>query len=82
MAGTAIKDELRFDEKSWHDFMAKITATLPPDVAKAVMHAVDEAGAEHGAMLMLEILRHLRVRDDDGLAEKAREAVETHKAGR
>jgi len=44
-----------------------------------VMHSADEAGAEHGAMLMLEILRHLRIGDDDTLSEKAREAVEKHK---
>jgi hypothetical protein len=79
MAKTAEKDVLRFDETSWHNYMAKITATFPPDVAKAVMHSADEAGAEHGAMLMLEILRHLRIGDDDVLAEKAREAVENHK---
>jgi hypothetical protein len=48
-------------------------------VAKAVMHSADEAGAEHGAMLMLEILRHLRIGDDDDLSDKAREAIDKHK---
>lgn len=67
--------ELRFDEKSWHEYMTKVTATLPPDVAKAVMHAADEAGAIQGTMLMLEILRHLKIRDNDDLAEIAREAL-------
>jgi hypothetical protein len=67
--------DLRFDEKSWHDYMAKVTATLPKDVAKSVMHAVDEAGAAQGTMLLLEILRHIRVGDRDELAELAREAL-------
>jgi hypothetical protein len=79
MAKSANQDELRFDETSWHNYMAKITATFPPDVAKAVMHSADEAGAEHGAMLMLEILRHLRIGDDEDLSDKAREAVDKHK---
>lgn len=69
-------DDLKFDEQSWHDFMAKITATLPPDVAKSVMHTVDEAGATQGTLLLLEILRHLRVGDNDELAELAREAIQ------
>ena len=69
------KDELRFDESSWHDYMAKVTASLPKDVAKSVMHAVDEAGAMQGTMLLLEILRHLRIGEKDELAELAREAL-------
>jgi len=68
-------NDLQFDEKSWHDYMAKVTATLPPDVAKSVMYTVDEAGATQGTMLLLEILRHLRIGDRDELAELAREAV-------
>ena len=69
-------NNLRFDEQSWHDFMKQVTATLPEDVAKSVMHTVDEAGATQGTLLMLEILRHLRVRDNDELAQRAREALE------
>jgi hypothetical protein len=75
MASTEGKEALRFDETSWHDYMAKITATLPDDVARNVMHTVDEAGATAGAMLMLEILRRISVRDNDELAELAREAI-------
>ena len=76
MARTEGKDAIRFDEASWHDYMAKVTATLPDDVARNVMHAVDEAGATHGTMLLLEILRRMGVRDNDELAELAREAVQ------
>lgn len=72
-------NDLRFDEKSWHDYMGTVTATLPEDVAKTVMHAADEAGATQGTMLMLEILRHIRVRDNDELAELAREALQKKK---
>ena len=74
-------DDLKFDEQSWHDYMAKVTATLPSDVEKAVMHTVDEAGATQGTLLLLEILRHIRVGEHDHLAEKAREAVKKHKGG-
>jgi hypothetical protein len=69
------ENDLKFDEQSWHDHMAKVTATLPPDVAKSVMHTVDEAGATQGTLLLLEILRHIRIGDRDELAELAREAV-------
>ncbi|MEM9682188.1 MAG: hypothetical protein AAF942_02890 [Pseudomonadota bacterium] len=75
MAGQEKKGTLKFDQESWHDYMSKITATLPKDVAESVMHAADEAGAEHGTMLLLEILRHLKVGDDEDLADRAREAV-------
>ena len=75
MPNTADKGDLRFDEASWHDYMKKITATLPEDVAKSVMHTADEAGAVQGTMLMLEILRRFSVRDNDELAELAREAI-------
>jgi len=67
--------DLKFDEESWHDYIRKITATLPEDVAKNVLHAADEAGAMRGTTLLLEILRHIRVGDRDELAEIAREAV-------
>jgi hypothetical protein len=79
MATEKKDDVLRFDETSWHNYMAKITATLPPDVAKAVMRSVDEAGAQEGTTLLLEILRHLQIGNHDHLAEKAREAVKKHK---
>ena len=69
-------NDLKFDEQSWHDTMAKVTATLPPDVAKDVMRTVDEAGTTQGTLLLLEILRHLRVGDNDELAELAREAIQ------
>jgi hypothetical protein len=72
-------NDLKFDEKSWHDYIKKITATLPDDVARNVLHAADEAGAMQGTTLLLEILRHLRIGDHDHLAEKAREAVKKHK---
>lgn len=75
MPNTTDKDGLRFDEASWHDYMKKITATLPDDVAKSVLHTADEAGAVQGTMLMLEILRQFSVRDHDELAEMAREAI-------
>lgn len=75
MAGKEKKDALKFDEQSWHEYMSKITATLPKDVAERVMHAADEAGAVQGTMLLLEILRHLKVGDDDDLADRAREAI-------
>lgn len=75
MASSEGQEALRFDEKSWHDYMAKITATLPDDVARNVMHTVDEAGSTQGTLLLLEILRHLRVGDSDELSELAREAV-------
>jgi hypothetical protein len=39
------------------------------------MHAVDEAGATQGTMLLLEILRHFNVGERDELAELAREAL-------
>jgi len=68
-------NDLKFDEKSWHDYIKKITATLPEDVARNVLHAADEAGAMRGTTLLLEILRHIRVGDRDELAELAREAV-------
>lgn len=68
-------NDLKFDEQSWHDYMAKITATLPADVAKSVMRTVDEAGATQGTLLLLEILGHLKIRDKDELSELAREAV-------
>jgi len=68
-------NDLKFDEKSWHDYIKKITATLPDDVARNVLHAADEAGAQEGTLLLLEILRHIRVGDRDELAELAREAV-------
>jgi hypothetical protein len=66
---------LKFDEQSWHDFMKGVTATLPDDVAESVMHTVDEAGATQGTLLLLEILRHMRVGDNDDLADRAREAL-------
>jgi len=68
-------NDLKFDEQSWHDFMAKITATLPDDVAKSVMHTADEAGATQGTLLLLEILGHLKIREKDELSELAREAI-------
>jgi len=72
-------NDLKFDETSWHDYIKKITATLPEDVARNVLHAADEAGAMQGTTLLLEILRHLRISENDDLAEKAREAVKKHK---
>lgn len=75
MAKNKDQEDLRFDETSWHDYMKTITATLPEDVAKRVMHTVDEAGAVQGTMLMLEILRHFGVRHHDELSELAREAI-------
>lgn len=68
-------NDLKFDEESWHDYMAKVTATLPEDVARNVMHTVDEAGATQGTLLLLEILRRISVRDSDELSELAREAI-------
>jgi hypothetical protein len=65
----------RFDEASWHAYIMDITKTLPPDVAKSVRHAADEAGAMQGTMLLLEILRHFCVGERDELAELAREAL-------
>lgn len=67
-----------FGGKELHDFVAKASATLPPDIRELVMHWTDEAGDEAGAMLMLDILYHLRIHDDDGLSEKARDAVKNH----
>jgi hypothetical protein len=79
MAAKKDDDAPRFDETSWHNYIAKITSTLPPDVAKAVLHSADEAGAQAGTTLLLEILRHLKIGDHDHLSEKAREAVKKHK---
>jgi hypothetical protein len=79
MATKKKDDTPHFDENSWHSYIAKISSTLPPDVAKAVLHSADEAGAQAGTTLLLEILSHLRIGDHDHLAEKAREAVKKHK---
>jgi hypothetical protein len=75
MPNSVENDIPHFDETSWHDYMAQVTATLPDDVAKIVMRAADEAGATQGTMLMLEILRSFSVRDHDELAQMAREAL-------
>ena len=75
MADEKGSNALKFDEVSWHNYMKEITATLPKDVAERVMHAADEAGAEQGTLLLLEILRHIRVGDHEHLAERAREAI-------
>jgi len=60
-----------------HDQIEKVSATLPDDVRRRVMHWVDDAGEVAGAMLLLDILYHLRIGDHRDLTEKARKAVET-----
>lgn len=67
-----------FGAQELHDQIAKVSETMPPDVRRRVMHWADEAGEVAGAMLLLDILYHLRIHDDDDLAEKAREAVDKH----
>jgi len=69
-----------YGAKELHDQIEKVSATMPEDVRKRVMHWVDDAGEVAGAMLMLDILYHLRIGDHDDLAEKARKAVKKHEA--
>ena len=64
-----------FGAQELHDQIEKVSATLPDDVRRRVMQWVDEAGEVAGAMLMLDILYHLRIRDDSDLSSKARNAV-------
>jgi len=68
-----------YGAKELHDQIEKVSETLPGDVRERVMHWVDDAGEVAGAMLMLDILYHLRIGDHHQLAEKARAAVEKHK---
>ena len=67
-----------YGARELHDQIEKVSATMPDDVRQRVMHWADDAGDVAGAMLMLDILHHLRIGDHDGLSEKAREAVEKH----
>jgi tartrate dehydratase alpha subunit/fumarate hydratase class I-like protein len=70
------RDVAQFDETTLHDTIAKVTETLPDDVRRTVRRAADEAGATKGTLILLDILRHLRVADDEELSRKAREAVQ------
>ena len=72
------KTKGHYGAKELHDQIGKVSATMPDDVRQRVMHWADDAGDVAGAMLMLDILYHLRISDHDGLSEKAREAVEKH----
>lgn len=72
------KTEGHYGAKELHNQIEKVSATLPDDVRQRVMHWVDDAGEMAGAMLMLDILYHLRIGDHDDLAAKARKAVEKH----
>lgn len=74
-------EPLRFDETTLHNYIAKVTETLPGDVRDHVLRAVDEAGAISGTILLLDILRHFRVGDDKSLSEKARQALKAHDKG-
>lgn len=67
-----------YSAQDLHDQIEKVSATLPDDLRHQVMHWADDAGDVAGAMLMMDILYHLRIGDHDGLSEKAREAVEKH----
>ena len=78
MTNTNTAEPLRFDETTLHDYIAKVTETLPDDVRDRVLRAVDEVGAINGTILLLDILRHFHVGNDKVLSEKAREAVRTH----
>ena len=74
----AAKPKSHYGAKELHDQIERVSATLPEDVRERVMHWVDDAGDVAGAMLMLDILHHLRIGDHDDLSEKAREAVGKH----
>lgn len=76
-----IKATGHYGAKELHDQIEKVSATLPDDVRRRVMHWVDDVGDVAGAMLMLDILYHLRIGDHDELSEKAREALEKHTEG-
>jgi hypothetical protein len=69
------KSKGHYGAKELHDQIEKVSATLPGDVRERVMYWVDDAGEVAGAMMMLDILYHLRISDHDDLAKKAREAV-------
>jgi hypothetical protein len=71
-------EPLQFDETTLHNYIAKVTETLPDDVRDRVLRAVDEAGAVSGTILLLDILRHFHVGNDKALADKARQAVKMH----
>lgn len=68
-----------YSARELHEQIEKVSGTLPEDVRQRVMHWVDDAGDVAGAMLMLDILYHLRIGDHDHLSAKARAAVEKHK---
>ena len=72
------KTKVHYGAKELHDQVEKVSATMPDDVRERVMHWADDAGDVAGAMLMLDILHHLRIGNHGDLAEKAREAVEKH----
>ena len=74
-------EPLRFDETTLHNYIGKVTETLPDDVRDRVLRAVDEAGAISGTILLLDILRHCRVGNDKALSEKARQALKAHDEG-
>ena len=78
MQNTSNTDDQRVTESMLHEQIAKVTETLPGDVRQRIMRAADDAGAMTGTVLLLEILRHLHIGDDDDLSAKARQAVEMH----
>lgn len=78
MPNTDTTEPLRFDESTLHNYISKVTETLPEDVRDRVLHAVDEAGAVSGTILLLDILRHFQVGNDKGLSQKARDALKSH----
>jgi hypothetical protein len=67
-----------YNAQMLHEQIEKVSATLPEDVRRRVMRWVDDAGEVAGAMLMLDILHHLRIRDNKDLTETAREVVNKH----
>ena len=78
MSNSDAAEPLRFDETTLHNYIAKVTETLPEDVRGRVLHAVDEAGAISGTILLLDILRHFQVGNDKVLSQKARDALKSH----
>ena len=78
---TAKADDQRVTESLLHEQIAHVTETLPEDVRQRILRAADDAGAMTGTILLLEILRHLKVGDDEELSEKARQAVEMKDKG-
>lgn len=78
MPNTVTNEPLRFDESTLHNYIAKVTETLPGDVRDRVLRAVDEAGAISGTILLLDILRHFHVGNDKALSQKARDALKSH----